>query len=358
MIGVNESCQQCRVFKYEEYITIAQARKLKDEAKRLLANGINPSQQRKNEKLKKQNEGKNSFELIAREYFDIQKDNLSPSTVKKNTSLFENNIFPFIGANEISSITPLQILNVIRKIENRGRNETAHRVLQICGKVFRYAVITNKTTYNPTTDLRGALKSVVVTHQSATIEPHAFGRIIKTIEGYGGSFIVGCALKLLPLVFVRPTELTTAKWADICFEKNEWRFTATKTKTQHIVPLAKQSQTILKEIYELSGNGVYVFPSIKIGSGRPMSRDTLNAALRRMDITKEEMCAHGFRASARTIIAENLKDYSIDLIEHQLAHAVKDPNGRAYNRTSFLNERTKMMQAWADYLDKLKGEKQ
>ena len=344
--------EQLITFGNYPYLTIEQARKLKEEAKCLLANGINPSQQRKNEKLKKQNEGKNSFEFIAREFLDNNKEAWSKATLKKKTGTLQSNIFPFIGKREISSITPPELLTLIRTMERRGVGDLARYTLIACSQVFRYAISSGKTITDPTRDLRDSLKKVNRGHRAAVIEPKAFGEILKTLENYKGSYPVQQILKLYPLVFVRPAELTKAKWEDISFDTNEWRFTTSKTNTPLIVPLSKQSQKILKEMQPISGHQTYVFPGATIGSGKPMHSETPSKALKRMEIN-EEQSVHGFRASARTMLAEQLK-YDAHLIELQISHVIKDPNGRAYNRTSFLDERTEMMQAWADYLDEIK----
>ena len=243
----------------------------------------------------------------------------------------------------------------MRRLGQRGALETAHRTLQNCGQVFRYAVATGRAKRDPSGDLRGALPPVKRTHFAALTESKQVGPLLRVLEGYQGTLIVRCALRLAPLVFVRPGELRQAEWSDIDLETAEWRYTVTKTDTQHIVPLSRQAVEILRELYPLTGQGRYVFPSARTPNGdRPMSNNAILAALRRMGIGKKEMTAHGFRATARTILDEVL-GFRPDFIEHQLAHAVRDPNGRAYNRTAHLSERKKMMQTWADYLDQLKA---
>ena len=240
-----------------------------------------------------------------------------------------------------------------RRIEDRGTIETAHRTLQLCGQVFRYAVATGRTHRDITPDLRGALPPSKGSNFSSITDPKLVAPLLNAINTYSGSFIVKSALQLAPLVFVRPGELRQAEWADIDLETKEWRYLVTKTKTPHIVPLSKQAIEILSNIYPLTGKGRFVFPSARTPNGsRAMSDVALLAALRRMGIEKDEMTVHGFRAMARTILDEIL-GFRPDFIEHQLAHAVRDANGRAYNRTSHLAERHKMMQAWSDYLDGL-----
>ena len=234
-----------------------------------------------------------------------------------------------------------------------GALETAHRALGNCGQVFRYAIATGRGERDPSADLRGALPPARGEHFAAITEPKQAAILLRTLDGYEGTLTVACALRLASLVFVRPGELRKAEWADIDLDAAEWRYTITKTKTAHIVPLATQAVAILREVHALTGQGRYVFPGART-NGRPMSDNAILAAMRRMGIGKDEMSGHGFRAMARTILDEVL-GFRPELIEHQLAHAVKDPNGRAYNRTAHLPERRKMMQAWADYLDDLKA---
>jgi len=238
-------------------------------------------------------------------------------------------------------------------LKSGGAIETAHRVLGICSQVFRYAIATGRAERDIAVDLKGALAPVKTKHLSAITDPTQVGKLLRAMDGYEGSLIVKCALQLAPLVFVRPGELRKAEWKDINLENAEWRYTVTKTDTPHIVPLSRQAIEILEEIKPLTGNGMYVFPSGR-SFKRPMSDNAILAAMRRMGIEKDEMTGHGFRAMARTILDEVL-GFRPDFIEHQLAHAVRDPNGRAYNRTAHLKERKKMMQEWANYLDKLKN---
>jgi integrase len=259
-----------------------------------------------------------------------------------------------VGARPIAEITPPELLQVIRKIEARGALETAHRALANCSQVFRYAVATGRATRDPSGDLRGALPPVKEQHFAAVTEPAQAAQILRAIDEYQGSAIVSCALRLAPLVFVRPGELRAAEWAEFELDAAEWRIPGAKMKMglDHIVPLSTQAVAILREIHALTGSGRYVFPSART-STRPMSDNAILAAMRRMGIGKEEMSGHGFRAMARTILDEVL-GVRVELIEHQLAHAVRDANGRAYNRTAHLPARREMMQQWADYLDGLK----
>ena len=247
------------------------------------------------------------------------------------------------------------MLACLRRVEKRGAVETAHRALQNCGQVFRYAIATGRAERDIAADLRGALPPVKQTHRAAITEPKAIGELMRAIDGYSGSLVTVCAMKLAPLVFLRPGELRQAHWSEIDLDSAEWNIPAERMKMRqpHLVPLSTQAVTILREIQALTGDGTYLFPSPRTRT-RPMSNNAILSALRRMGYAKEEMSGHGFRAMARTILDEVL-GIRPDFIEHQLAHAVKDPNGRAYNRTAHLPERRKMMQQWADYLDKLKA---
>jgi integrase len=227
--------------------------------------------------------------------------------------------------------------------------------LQICGQVFRYAVATGRVDRDITPDLRGALSVAKSEHFAAITEPKQVAELLRAIDSYQGSFVAHCALKLAPLVFVRPGELRAAQWQHIDLEAKEWRYFVSKTSVQHIVPLSTQAIEILKELQPLTGHVRYLFPSERTPRGdRCMRENTLNGALKRLGYGKDVMTARGFRAMARTILDEVLS-FRVDFIEHQLAHAVRDPNGRAYNRTAHLPERHKMMQARADYLDGLKA---
>jgi len=335
-------------------VSLSDAREKLQAARTLVANNVDPGEARKAEKAASTERAANSFETIAREWFATKSPAWAESHSKKVIGRLEKNIFPWLGSKAIAEITAPQLLAVIRRIEHRGVNETAHRSLQHCGQVFRYAVATGRAERDPSSDLRGALAPVIKNHFSAVTEPDQVAGLLRQLDGYQGTLVVQCALRLAPLVFVRPGELRRAKWADIDLDAGEWRFLVTKTETQHIVPLSAQAVDILRELQPLTGRGEYVFPSARHPKGdRAMSDNAILAAMRKMGIPKDEMSGHGFRAMARTMLDEIL-GWRVDYIEHQLAHAVKDPNGRAYNRTAFLSERRKMMQAWADYLDRLK----
>lgn len=329
------------------------ARDKRDEARQLLADGIDPAANRKALKVARVDRTANSFEVVAREWFA----KFSPAWAEHHGDRIirrlERDAFPWIGGRPVAEITPPELLAVIRRIEDRGAIETAHRALANCGQVFRYAIQTGRATSDPSRDLRDALRPAESEHFAAITDPKRIPDLLRSIDGYEGTLTVRSALRLAPLVFVRPGELRKAEWTDFDLDAAEWRYTVTKTKTPHIVPLASQAVAILRELQPLTGTGRFVFAGAR-SPKRPMSDNAILAALRNMGIPKEEMSGHGFRAMARTILDEVLKAPA-HLIEHQLAHAVRDPNGRAYNRTAHLPERHAMMQQWADYLDKLKA---
>ena len=334
-------------------VGLKDARQRRDDARKLLADGIDPGANRKAMKAVKQDRAANSFEVITREWYGKHAPNWVEHHGDRIIRRFERDIFPWIGGRPIADVTAPELLAAMRRIEKRGALETAHRALGNCGQVFRYAIATGRATRDPSGDLRGALPPVKGEHFAAVTEPIQAAELLRTLDGYQGTLTVACALRLAPLVFVRPGELRNAEWADIDLDAAEWRYHVTKTDSDHIVPLATQAVAILRELHALTGTGRYVFPGAR-SNGRPMSDNAILAAMRRMGISKDEMSGHGFRAMARTILDEVL-GVRPDLIEHQLAHAVRDPNGRAYNRTAHLAERRKMMQLWADYLDKLKA---
>ena len=334
-------------------VSLKAARERRDEARRLLANGTDPGQNRKAGKAAQQERAANSFEVVGREWYA----RMTPVWVEHHRNRiirrFERDIFPWIGGRAISELTASDVLSTLRRIESRGALHTAHRALQNCSQVFRYAVATGRAERDPTSDLRGALPPVKGTHFAAVTEPDDVGKLLRVLDGYQGTLVVVSALKLAPLVFVRPGELRKAEWADIDFDNAQWGFRVTKTDKPHIVPLSSQALEILRDLYALTGTGRFVFPGAR-SNARPMSDNAVLAAMRRMGVTKEEMCGHGFRAMARTILDERL-GFRVDVIEHQLAHAVKDANGTSYNRTAHLEDRRKMMQTWADYLGQLKS---
>jgi integrase len=334
-------------------VGLKDARDRREAARKLLANGIDPSENRKAQRSARADRAANSLEVVVREWFTKYSNTWSASHTDRIVRLFERDIFPWVGSRPIGEVTAPELLTVVRRIENRGALDTAHRALGSCGQVFRYAIATGHAQHDPSANLRGALPPAKGGHFAATTDPRRIAELLRAMDSYEGTFSVQCALRLVPLVFVRPGELRTAEWADVDLDEAEWRFTASKTGTPHIVPLSRQALTILHELRPLTGAGRFLFPGAR-SARRPMSDNAIIAALRRMGIDKDEMSGHGFRAVARTILDEVL-GVRPDFIEHQLAHAVRDPNGRAYNRTAHLPERRKMMQQWADYLDALKS---
>jgi len=332
---------------------LADAREKRDAARKLLAAGVDPSAQRKAEKAAGEERAANSFEVVAREWMGRQTW-VDDYRVKVESRMV-NDVFPYIGKRPVAELSAPEFLQVARRIEERGAVESAHRALQMCGQVMRYAIATGRAERDPAADLRGALASPQVQHHAAITDPHELGGLLRAIEGYSGDPATRAALKLSALLFVRPGELRHAEWAEIDLEAAEWNIPAGKMKMRqpHLVPLCEQAVAILRELQPLTGRGQYVFPGGR-SPRRPMSNNAINAALRRMGYGTDTMTAHGFRATARTMLDEVL-GYRVDYIEHQLAHAVKDPNGRAYNRTAYLPERRKMMQGWADYLEMLKA---
>ena len=328
------------------------AREARDVARSLRANGTDPSEHKKLQKTAetKQNEG--GFENLAREWHAGKSRVWSTIHSKNVLDRLTHNVFPYVGNAPIEDITVPELLKLLRRIEDRDAYETAHRVLGNIGEVYRYAIASGKAQRNIALDIKGALQPVKRQHLAAVTDPNRVGELLKMMDAYSGTLTVQCALKLAPLVFVRPGELRHARWEDIDLEAAEWRYTVTKTQTEHIVPLSLQALEILEELLPVTGRCEYVFPGAR-SRRRPMSDNAILSALRRMEIDKEEMTGHGFRAMARTILDEELR-YRPDIIEHQLAHRVKDPLGRAYNRTSHLAERKEMMQTWADYLELLR----
>jgi integrase len=331
-------------------VSLKQARERRDDLRKQIADGIDPSHARKAEK---QSTGdQNSFEFVAREWHSKFSADWSESHKSRTLIRLEQNAFPWLGATNINDITAPELLAVLRRIESRGALETAHRVNQICGQVFRYAIATGRAERDPAADLKGALPPAKTKHHPSITEPVKVGALMRAIQGFTGTIITATALKLSPLVFVRPGELRQAEWSEIDLDNAEWRIPPEKMKMRvvHIVPLSKQAIEALKDIQPLTGRDKYVFPSNRTIT-RPMSNNTVNAALRRMGYTKEEMTAHGFRSMASTILNE--QGWLGDAIERQLAHGESNGVRAAYNYAQHLPERKKMMQAWADYLDGL-----
>lgn len=336
-------------------VTLAEARRLRDDARKKIKDGSDPVQAKRQAKAARALAVSSTFESMARAYLAKVAPNRTPSTLEKNTTWLERNVFPIIGAAPIADITPRDMLAVLQKIEARGAIESAHKIKQLCGQVFRFAVASGLAERDVTADLRGALSAVPKAHYAAITDPAEVGPLLRAIHAYSGHPYAQAALKLSPLLFVRPGELRAAEWAEIDLAAGEWRIPGAKMKmgVDHVVPLARQAVEILRAVHPMSGHGKYVFPSIRTDD-RCMSENTVNAGLRSMGYDKDMITAHGFRATARTILDEVLGE-RVDLIEHQLAHAVRDTNGRAYNRTAHLPARREMMQRWADYLEKLQS---
>lgn len=333
-------------------IGLKEARQRRDDARKLLAAGVDPSEHRKAYKASRSSSAVNSFEVVAREWFGKYAPTWAATHGDKIIRRLERDIFPWLGARPIADVTAPELLTVLRRVEGRGAIETAHRAMQNCGQIFRYAIATGRAERDPSADLRGALSPVKPTHHPSITEPKAIGELLRAIEGYNGSLVTKCALKLAPLVFVRPGELRKAEWSEFNLESAEWRIPAARMKMreQHIVPLSKQAVAVLRELNPLTGQGRYVFPGART-NGRPMSENAINAALRRLGYSGNEMTGHGFRSIASTLLNE--QGWHRDAIERQLAHAERNAVRAAYNYAEHLQERRKMMQAWSDYLSGL-----
>lgn len=321
-------------------------------ARKQMANGIDPGAFKAAQKAARTERAANSLEVIAREWHAARASVWVPSHGDRILRRLERDIFPKLGGRPIAELEPPEILDALRKIEARGAIETAHRALTDLSQVARYAIATGRLRSDPARDLRGALRPVQEKHFAAITDPRRLGELLRAIDEYRGSPIVRAALRLAPHVFVRPGELRQARWTDVDLEAAEWRFELSKTRQPHVVPLSEQAATILREIQPLTGTGEFVFPGAR-SLRRPMSENAILVALRSLGFDSSTMTGHGFRAAARTILDEVL-GWRVDLVEHQLGHAVRDPNGRAYNRTAHLPERRKMMQAWSDFLDVLR----
>lgn len=343
-------------------IGLNEARKRRQEARELLARGIDPSAVRKAEKAAPANLAAESFEVVAREFLAIKVEEWSGPHSTRWLQRLEHDIFPWLGAQSLASITAPMLLQVLRRVEARGVRETVHSIQQSCGQVFRYGVSTGRCERNPAADLRGALRPVLVKHMAAVTEPKELGDLLRAIDEYQGSPVTRAALQISALVFQRPGNIRAMKWTDVKLEGEApiWTIPAAEMKRArygkengrpHLVPLAQQAVAILKDLHPLTGHGKYVFPSLH-GEGRCMSENTVNVALRRLGIDKDTHTAHGFRSSARTLIVEKLGVPS-DVIESQLAHA-KPGLGNTYDRAEFVEQRRQMMDAWANYLDKLR----
>ncbi|MGH8584662.1 MAG: tyrosine-type recombinase/integrase [Gammaproteobacteria bacterium] len=331
-------------------VGLRQAREKRDAARKQLAAGIDPGLARKAER----SAAADSFEAVAREWLAKHAPRWAPGHASKIIGRFERDVFPWLGTRPVGKVTAPELLEVLRRIEARGAIETAHRVHQNCGRVFRYAIATGRAERDPAADLRGALPPVAEKHHAAITDPKAIGALLRAIDGYQGSFVTQCALRLAPLVFVRPGELRAAEWSELDLDAGEWRIPAERMKMGaiHIVPLSHQAVEALRELHPLTGSGRYVFPSERTRA-RPMSENTVNAALRRLGYAKDETTGHGFRSMASTLLNE--QGWHRDAIERQLAHGERDAVRAAYCYAEYLPERRRMMQVWADYLDALKN---
>ena len=333
--------------------SLAEARQRRDQASALLAKGIDPSETKKAQKAAG-NQETETFEIIAREWYAKFSPSWATSHAKTTIRRLELFIFPWLGARPVKTITAPELLAALRRIEAKGALETAHRVKQVCGQVFRYAIATGRAERDPSGDLRGAIPPASGKHMATITDPKEIAGLLRSIDDYRGGIVTRCALQLAPLVFVRPGELRQAEWSEFNLETAEWRIPAEKMKAGavHIVPLSRQAIDILREIHPLTGHGRYVFPSPRTDS-RPMSSNAILSALRRMGYAKDEMSGHGFRSMASTLLNE--QGWNRDAIERQLAHAERNSVRAAYNYAEFIPERKKMMQAWADYLEGIKS---
>jgi integrase len=297
-----------------------------------------------------------TFATIAQEWLTLREHKLAKRTVAKTRWMLETFAFPKIGARPVAQIAAPELLNILRIIELKQPHETAHRTKQLCGRKFRYAIATARAERDPSADLRGALAPIVVTNRAAILDPTKLGALLRAIDGYIGYAPTQFVLKLAPLLFARPGELRAAEWTEFDFAAAEWRIPAARMKMgePHVVPLAKQAIVLLQDLRPITGDGKYLFPSVRSGQ-RPISDNTLNAALRRMGYGTDEVTTHGFRSTASTLLNE--KGIAPDVIEIQLAHVERNKGRAAYNKAQRLPERRKMMQEWADYLDMLKATK-
>lgn len=333
-------------------VSLSQARERHSAARTLLASNTDPMQVKRQDRRALLQAAANSFEATARAWIAERASLVEDDQNKKTLARMENDAFPWLGNRPLTEIDAPEILAVLKRVDSRGARYTAHRLRSEISRVFRYGIKQGLCKTDPARDLIGALPQPVEKHFAAITDPKEAGELLRAISGFSGTFTVLCALKLAPMLFVRPGELRTAEWTDIDLKKGDWRFHITKTDTHHLVPLASQAVAVLRDLHALTGTGRYVFPGAR-SRERPMSGAAINAALRRMGYdTRTEITGHGFRAMARTILHEEL-GHKPEVIEHQLAHKVPDALGTAYNRTKFIKERRAMMQAWADYLEVL-----
>jgi integrase len=331
-------------------VGLKRAREKRDEARKLLADGIDPSARRQERRTALLE----TFEGVAEEWLELQSKSLAPETISILGSRLKSALYPYLGSKPVAAITAQEVLGALRRIEARGRHETAHRVRALAGRVLRYAVATGRAQHDVAADLKDALAPIKSRNFASVIDPVRVGELMRAIDGYTGHPVTALALKLAPLLFVRPGELRAAEWPEFDLANAEWRIPAIRMKMgePHLVPLARQALAILREVQPLARDGRYLFPSLRTRD-RPMSNNTINAALRRLGYTSEEQTGHGFRTMASTLLNE--QGFPPDVIELQLAHAERNKVRAAYNKAQRLPERRKMMQAWADYLDGLRA---
>jgi len=333
-------------------VSLKKARSISDEAKERLAEGVDPSFYKQAAKEEKQESFANSFEAIALEWRSVMQKDKAETTQKRVSNILTQYLFPLLGKKPINDIPISSILATLKAIEKKGAIETTRRARQLISQIYRYAIATGRAERDPIPDLRGAFEPQHVKHHSALVEPKDVGHLMVAIDNFQGTPVVKAALKFSSLFFCRPGELRHLKWESINKEEKRIEIISDKTKQQHIIPLSKQAILLLEELEPLTGRSEFILPSAR-GRSRPMSENAVRTALRTMGYDNDSMTPHGFRAMARTLLDEVL-EYRIEWIEQQLAHSVRDANGRAYNRTKHLKQRTAMMQRWADYLDELK----
>jgi integrase len=333
-------------------VSLKKAREKRDEAKRLIFEGIDPVQQRQQVKLRQVDAAKNSFQSVALDWFLKNESAWTKGHSRTISGRLDLNLLPWLGKRPISEITAPEILRVLRRVENRGAIETAHRCKTIVSQVFRYAIATGVADRDPAADLKGALSPTQPKRMAAITDPDGVADLLRAISGYQGGIVTRCALKFSAMTFGRPGEIRHAEWSEINWIKKEWLILGDKMKSgrDHTVPISNQVMEVLREIHPLTGQGRYIFPSLRTGS-RPMSNNTVLAALRRMGFTKEEMTPHGFRSMASTLLHEN--GWKHEIIELQLAHSRRDKVSAAYDRSRRLPERKVMMQWWADLLQEI-----
>lgn len=333
-------------------VSLKEAREARDDAKLNLRQGVDPSGAKVQARAALRQSATDSFEAVAREW--LTKQHHADITRNKITRIFETVLFPWIGSKSVAEIKAPELLATLRRVEAQGKLETTQRAKQYAGLVFRYAIATGRASDDPSAALKGALASPKTRHRASITDPAKIGPLLRAIDGYNGTYATACALKLAPLLFVRPGELRHAEWSEFDLDASEWRIPAAKMKMRavHIVPLSEQAVTVLRDLQPLTGTGRYLFPSIR-GRSQPMSENTVLGALRRLGYSGEEMSGHGFRSMASTRLHE--MGWPHDAIERQLAHSERDKVSAAYNYAEHLPERRRMMQAWADYLDGLRA---